>query len=96
MTVKGKSAPELPQPVQEPTVRVPILPVVAKRLVELAVVEKKLVVVAEVPVASPKERELADTKEPENVELEMEALVKVPPSVMLERLIELRSASLLL
>src|SRR3989344_2459997 len=40
-----------PQPLQEETVSEPILPAVAKRLVELAVVEKKLVVVALVPVA---------------------------------------------
>ena len=79
--------------VKEKSVRPKVTPV---RLVKVALVEKRLVVVALVPVALPKERELADTREPENVELEMEALVKVPPSVMLERLIELRSASLLL
>ena len=50
MGVQAKAAPP-PQPVQEETVSEPILPAVAKRLVELAVVEKKLVVVALVPVA---------------------------------------------
>ena len=39
-----------------PATRVPILPLVEKRLVDEAVVEKKLVVVAEVPVARSKER----------------------------------------
>ena len=41
--------------------------------------EKREVVVALVPVAISKKRELAPTKEPEKVELEIEALVKVPP-----------------
>ena len=57
---------------------------VPQRLVDEALVVKRLVVVALVPVALPKEREPADTNGPENVELEMEALVKVPPSVMPE------------
>ena len=39
------------QPVQELTVREPMFPVVEKMLVELAIDEKKLVVVALVPVA---------------------------------------------
>ena len=43
--------PPLPQPVHEFTVRAPMFPVVAKRLVDEAVVAKKLVVVALVPVA---------------------------------------------
>jgi hypothetical protein len=46
-----EEADEPPQPTHEPTVRVPMLAAVAARLVEEAVVEKKLVVVAEVPVA---------------------------------------------
>jgi hypothetical protein len=46
-----EEADEPPQPTQEPTVRVPMLAAVAARFVEEAVVAKKLVVVAEVPVA---------------------------------------------
>ena len=45
-----------PQPIQEVTVKAPIFPFCAKRFVELAVAEKKLVVVAEVPVALAKIR----------------------------------------
>ena len=40
-----------PQPTQEVTVRLPMVPELAKRLVVDEFVEKKLVVVAEVPVA---------------------------------------------
>ncbi len=77
--------------VKEKSVRPKVTPV---RLVKVALVEKKLVVVALVPVALPKERELADTKEPENVEFEIEALVKVPPPVRLEITLERRPESL--
>ena len=59
-----------------------------KRLVEEAVVEKKLVVVAEVPVAIPKSRLLAFTREPEKVELVITALVKLPPLVRLDMALE--------
>ena len=47
VTVNGNS---VPQPVHVPTVSVPMLPEVAKRLVEEAVVLKKFVEVAEVVV----------------------------------------------
>jgi len=63
--------------VQVETVRVPILPVVAKRFVELAVVEKKLVDVAEVEV------ELMAVKFCKVVEAVRRRLAKVGEAVVL-------------
>ena len=69
-------------------VKVPIVPKVAKRLVDEAVVVKKLVVVALVPVAKPKEKLEKLPIPPETVAPVREELVKVPPSVKLEMLEE--------
>lgn len=49
--VDGHVVLHVPERQREEVVRVPMLPEVEKRFVELAVVEKKDVVVAEVPVA---------------------------------------------
>lgn len=69
---------KVPRPVE---VKLPPEPVVKKRFVELAVVEKKLVVVAEVPVAEVKVKLVKEPVGPLTVALVRVELVKVPPSV---------------
>ena len=67
--------------VPEVRVRVPKFADAEKRFVELAVVEKKFVVVADVPVAEPKLKSVKFPEGPETVEPVRVALVKVPPEV---------------
>lgn len=73
MVVKAKGEPQV---AQEVTVRLPMVAVEAKRLVDEAVVEKKLVVVALVPVAEVKER-VEKLPVPETVALVSMELLKV-------------------
>jgi len=69
---------KVPSPVD---VKLPPFPVLKKMLVEEAVVEKKLVVVADVPVADPNENSVKLPCGPDMVELVRFALENVPPSV---------------
>ena len=81
---------KVPRPVE---VKCPPLAVVKKRLVEEAVVEKKLVVVAEVPLALPKTRDSNEPEGPETVAPERVAFEKLPPSVKLLTIEETRPES---
>ena len=73
----SKRLAKVPSPVD---VKLPPFPVVKKRLVEDAVVEKKLVVVADVPVAKLKVKLVKLPKGPESVAPVRVELVRVPPS----------------